>query len=461
MENFLINFFHLSQIKSLLLLCFITCLFALLKFFKKKLKFYLIMAISLILGFALGYFLLYLADFPNEEISKFNSLNSLRWFYEIHIWMNFLNTLYISILRLLIIPLVFISLIHVLIHLDEKIQVKALFSRAFFWFLFSTGISACIGITIAIIANLGNNIALQSNSKNLHELKSLDEIILNLIPNNIISAMNSNNILGVIIFAFILSFGIRNLKENRGFRIFSLLTSFLHQVIMKISLYVIKIMPYFIITMIANALILNGYKVLIDSIYFIALLYVAFMAVFILHALLLLFHGLNPFIYYKKAFPALLMAFSSRSSAGTLPVTISTLTQNLGVTHTNASFVASLGTTMGMNGCSGYYAGMIAVFMFHALNIPIGMSEILTTVALCIIASFGIAGIPGITIMIISVMLSGLGMQSHFALLAVILAIDPILDMARTCSNVSGAMVVSLITDKEMKNLDIKKYQES
>ncbi|WP_170999730.1 dicarboxylate/amino acid:cation symporter [Campylobacter aviculae] len=460
MENFLINFFHLSQIRSIFLLFCLACLFVFLKFLKHKLNFAWVMGIALVFGFGLGYFLLYLAGFPNEEISKFSSSNSLRWFSEIHIWINFLNTLYISILKLLVIPLIFISLVYVLINLDKKIQIKSLFSRVFFWFLFSTAISALIGICLAIFANLGSDAQALSSAKSLKEVKGLDEVILNLVPSNIVSAMNANNILGIIIFTFILSFGIRSLKENRGFRIFSLLVDFLHQVIMKISLYVIGIMPYFIITMIANALILNGYKVFINSVYFIALLYIAFIAVFVLHALLLLFHGLNPFIYYKKALPALLMAFSSRSSAGTLPVTISAL-KNLGVSSTNASFTASLGTTMGMNGCAGYYAGMIAVFMFNALNIPIAINEILTIIVLCVIVSFGIAGIPGITIMIISVMLSGLGMQSHFALLAVILAIDPILDMARTCTNVSGAMVVSLITDKEMKNLDMKKYQEN
>ncbi|WP_171000313.1 dicarboxylate/amino acid:cation symporter [Campylobacter estrildidarum] len=418
------------------------------------------MSIALVFGLVWGYFLLYLADFPNEGIEKLSVLDSLRWLCEIHIWMNFLNSLYISVLKLLVIPLIFISLIYVLINLDKKIQIKSLFSRVFFWFLFSTAISALIGICLAIFANLGGSNQVLSSAKNLKEIKGLNEVILNFIPSNIISAMNANNILGVIIFAFILSFGIRSLKENRGFRIFSLLIDFLHQVIMKISLYVIRIMPYFVITMIANALILNGYKVLIDSIYFIFLLYIAFILVFFVHTALLVLHGLNPFIYYKKAFPALLMAFSSRSSAGTLPVTISAL-KNLGVSSTNASFTASLGTTMGMNGCAGYYAGMIAVFMFHALNIPIGINEILTTIVLCVIVSFGIVGIPGITIMIISVILSGLGMQSHFALLVFVLAIDPILDMARTCSNVSGAMVVSLITDKEMKNLDITTYQKN
>ena len=151
------------------------------------------------------------------------------------------------------------------------------------------------------------------------------------------------------------------------------------------------------------------------------------------------------------------MAFVSRSSAATLPLTLDCL-EKLGVSRGGAIFVGSISTTMGMNGCAGYYAALVCVFMLNALGIPLGFSEGVIIVLLCVITSFGIAGIPGITIMILSILLSGLGLESHFSLLAIILAIDPILDMARTSSNVSGGMIASIVTEKKLGNLEIQKY---
>ena len=458
MENFLINFFHLSQFKSVFVLFCLGVLFFVFRALKAKFSLALLMFVALILGFALGFFLLYMADFQN--VAQLKSLNSKHFVLETQIWMSFLNSVYLSILKLLIIPLVFIALINVLLNLSQNLSFKAIFSRVFFWLLLSTAFCAIIGIVLALFGELGSSFAVVENTKSLKEIKGLNEVILGLIPSNIISAMNANNILGVIIFAFILAFGALSLKEKKGFRIFKLLVGFFYEMMIKICLFVVNLMPFFIVTMIASTLLVSGFESIKNAFYFILLLYVAFVLAFVLHAILLLMHGLNPIFYFKKALPALLMAFSSRSSAATLPVSISSLTQRLGVSSSTASFGASLGTTMGMNGCAGYYASMIAIFMFNALNIPVGFGEILMIVILCVITSFGIAGIPGITIMIISVMLSGLNLEEHFALLAVILAIDPILDMARTCTNVSGAMIASIITDKELKNLDIEKYKE-
>ena len=210
--------------------------------------------------------------------------------------------------------------------------------------------------------------------------------------------------------------------------------------------------------MIANTVIGSGLGSIINASHFILLSYIAGIFVFLLHIIIIFMHGLNPFIYMKKAIPVLLMAFTSRSSSATLPVTISTLVQKLGVNNGIANCVASLGSTVGMCGCSGYFAGLTAVFIYNALGLSINASDIILIVVLCLIASFGIAGIPGISTMVITIILTGLGLESHFALLAVILAIDPIVDMIRTSNNVSGAMVASISTSKELNSVDMEVY---
>ena len=178
----------------------------------------------------------------------------------------------------------------------------------------------------------------------------------------------------------------------------------------------------------------------------------------IVYAILLVLHGLNPITFFKKAFPALLMGFSSRSSVGSLPMTISTLETKLGVNTGTANFVASLGSTMGMNGCAGYFPAMAAVMIAIMTGTTIDASFIIMVIIVAIIGSLGIAGIPGSPTMAASIMLSGIGMSEYFGLLAIVLAVDPIVDMARTMINVNGAMISAICVDKEMGTLDVEKY---
>ena len=152
------------------------------------------------------------------------------------------------------------------------------------------------------------------------------------------------------------------------------------------------------------------------------------------------------------------MAFTSRSSVATLPVTINTLKDRLGVSEATAPFVATLGTSIGANGCAGYFGGLVGIFALNVMGMHIGVIEGMMIVILSVFASIGVAGIPGTATMVASIVLTGLGMGEHFGILAIVLGIDPIMDMARTMSNVSGAMISAIATDKELGSLDIQKY---
>ncbi len=156
-----------------------------------------------------------------------------------------------------------------------------------------------------------------------------------------------------------------------------------------------------------------------------------------------------------------MMAFSSRSSIGTLPVTVSVLEDKMGVSIGTSNFVPSIGSTMGMNGCGGYFPGMVAVMIATMVGVPIDASFIVMVLIVAILGSFGIAGIPGSATMSISIMLAGIGLGEYYHLLALVLAIDPILDMARTMTNVNGTMIVSVCTDKDMGTLNIEKFNSN
>lgn len=156
----------------------------------------------------------------------------------------------------------------------------------------------------------------------------------------------------------------------------------------------------------------------------------------------------------------LILAFTSRSSVGCLPVTIETLVKKLGVNQGTASFVAGFGTTAGMQGCAGIFPSLLIVYVCNLTGSPMDFSMIIMTVIVVSLGSLGIAGIPGTATMAASVSLSGVGMASFFGLIGPILAIDPLIDMARTMLNVAGSVVNALVIDKQLGTFDAAAYKQ-
>lgn len=463
MHSFLGDFFNISNIYTLAGLFLLALIFLVIKILQKnKVSSGKIMALALIFGIFIGYLFLYLANFPNQHISSLKNSDDLRPLYEIYIWFKFITTTFISFLKLIIIPIIFFGIIRVIINLDKNVKFRSIFGISFSYLMITTAIASSIGIALAIYMNVGSNTINQISQKTIKEIQPINEVILGFIPSNIITTMANTNVLGVVIFSLLIAFGanaVAKKDENlKNFEIFRNLIEFIHNIIMQITKKIISFLPCAVVVMIANTLLENGFEAVISAFDYIVLCYIAAILVFIMHALLILSNGLNPIKYFKKAAPTLIMAFTSRSSSGTLPITISTLINKLGVSQANASFVASISTTIGMNGCSGFYTGSAAVFLLNALGINITFEYIAMIIILSVIASFGIAGIPGIAMMALSVVITGLGLESNFALLATILAIDPIIDMARTSVNVSGGMSAAIITDRNLNTINKNTY---
>lgn len=463
MHSFFVNFFNISSIYTLLGLFALAFIFYLLKVLKNAgVSNGKIMALSLIFGILLGYSCLYLANFPHQNILSLKDSINLRPLYEIYVWFKFIIVMFISFLKLLIIPIIFFGIIRVIINLDQNVKFKNIFGISFSYLMITTAIASLIGITLAIVMQVGSGTINQTTTKIIKEVKPLNEVILDFIPSNIISAMANTNVLGVVIFSLFIAFGANILAKKdenmKNFDIFRNLIDFIYKIIMQITKKVISFLPYVVVVMIANTFLENGFDAIISALDYIVLCYIAAILTLSMHTIVLLLNGLNPIKYFQKAMPTLIMAFTSRSSSGTLPMTISTLTNKFGVSSSNASFVASISTTIGMNGCAGFYTGSAAVFLLNTLGVNITFEYIAMIVILSVIASFGIAGIPGIAIMALSVVITGLGLENNFALLATILAIDPIIDMARTATNVSGGMIASIATDKGLKTLSKDVY---
>ena len=251
MGNFLRDFFVISHIQSLLALFVLAIIFMLIRYLQKRgFSFSTLMFLSLFTGIIFGFICKayagqFDADFAALKMEK-------TWLYEVFVWLKFIETIFISLLRLLIIPMVFIGIINMVINIEKHIKAGAILSRAMFWLMFITSISAFMGVMLGYLTNLGIGMNMASDSNNaVREILSINEILLRLMPSNIVTAMNTNNILGVVIFAFLVAFAVRNVGKqegySEGFLIFNKLINFFYQVIMKLAYMIIYMMPYAIV----------------------------------------------------------------------------------------------------------------------------------------------------------------------------------------------------------------------
>lgn len=415
------------------------------------------MFVALVCGALFGLAMQYFSGFPQGQIQDILKDPSLIWFYQTYIWVDFVASVFIKLLKLVVVPIVMIGILHVILSLRNDVKISSLFSRSIFWLLLTVAIAASIGVSLGVYFGLGEGFIIDRGSRELRGVVSLNQILLGLIPHNVFDSMAKNAVIGIVIFAIIFALCARKV-DHPAYRSFMGGIDFLHQVMMKMAMLLIELMPYAVVAMISTTLMQYGIDAISPVFLFIALIYVSAFLMLFVHMSVLILHGLNPIPFCKKSIPVLLMAFSSRSSVATLPVSITTLQSKLGVSSMSSSFVATLATTVGANGCAGYFAGLTGVFAFQALGFQVGMAEALTIVLLSTVASVGVAGIPGISTMVASIMLTGLGLGEYFGILAIILAVDPIMDMARTMSNVSGGLVASIAVDKEMGMLDEKQY---
>ncbi|RDU62075.1 cation:dicarboxylate symporter family transporter [Helicobacter sp. MIT 14-3879] len=453
-SNFFSNFLVFSKYQTLIgIIILLTCFYILKKCKDKGLSFSIRMIIGLVIGIVFGVILQYISSKLDSQTISIK---------ELKIWLGFVGSIFIGFIKMLVIPIIFISIIKVLLDIDRKIKILSLLKYSMFWILFSVAIAALIGVSLAYIFDLGLNSQSFVGEKQIREVYDISNIILGLIPSNIIDAMIKNNIVAIVIFAFFIGFGGVTLSKveflSDEYKTFEKLINALHYIVMSITKFVISFMPYAIVAMMAEVLLSNGFSAIWSAISFILLIYIAMILMLIVNLILVSSVGLNPFTFLKKSFSVWLFAFSSRSSVATLPFTIETLQNKLGVSGSVANFVASIGTTIGLQGCAGYFPAMVAIFIAYNIGYQIDLSFIITIVMIAIIGSLGIAGIPGSATIAASIMLTGLGFSEYFTLLSIVLAIDPIIDMARTFSNVSGAMMASVCTDKGLKTLNIDKY---
>ncbi|WP_415873107.1 dicarboxylate/amino acid:cation symporter [Anoxybacillus flavithermus] len=226
------------------------------------------------------------------------------------------------------------------------------------------------------------------------------------------------------------------------------------KIMFRLTKMVLKLTPYGVFGLIANVSAKYGLDTLLPLGSFIVTVYIACLVhlLFTYGGLVFLIGKINPFIFFKRVYPAMVVAFTSRSSYGTLPVTLEVIIQRLKVPEKIAHFVAPLGATINMDGCGGLYPAIVAVFVSSIYGIDLSITQYILIIAISTIATIGTAGVPGTASVMTTVVLSSVGLPVEG--LALVIGVDAIVDMARTTVNVTGDTVVSLLVAKSEKELD-------
>ena len=455
-STFLSEFLFITDIKTIAFIAILVAIFILVrKMEKKKIKFSTRMISAMGIGLVLGFIIQLVAGFPEKP-------SSVRWIEEVSKWYGLVGNGFMDLLKMLVVPLIFVSIIRVIINMKDGVNLGKLTLKSLTVLLGTTALAAIVGLVVGNLFNLGVGEVVATSNTDIREITSIVDTIRGLLPSNPVQAMAEGNIVAVVIFAAFIGTSMKRLNKKYSDVIKPAwdLVEASYKIITSVAMTVIKFMPYAVVALLANTIAARGVSAILGVVDFIIALYVSVAIMFIIHLIIIALNGLNPIKYVKNVMEPLILAFTSRSSLGTLPVTIETLTEKAGVDNGVASFVGSLGSNAGMNGCAAIYPALMAITVANMSGTPMDFSFYGMLLVIIVISSLGIAGLPGTATMAVSVVISGMGMGSYFPLLGGIIAIDPILDMGRTMLNVNGTMVTAVTVANSFGDIDKDKFNE-
>ncbi|OBX05548.1 L-cystine transporter tcyP [Gallibacterium genomosp. 3] len=390
-------------------------------------------------------------------------------------WLNIVGNGYVRLLQMIVMPLVFVSILSAISRLHDASSLGKISFSVLSILLVTTAIAAIIGIAMTNLFHLSAEgltsgaRELAANEKVLGRAAQLDgltipSMILSFIPKNPFAELtgaNPTSIISVVIFSAFLGVAILTIRkkdEALSERI-SQGVDTLNKLIMALVRVVIRLTPYGVLALMTKVVASSSLADILNLAGFVVASYLAIILMFFVHGLLLSFFRVNPIRYYQKVSPTLLFAFTSRSSAATIPLNIETQINKLGVPSAIANFSASFGATIGQNGCAGIYPAMLAVMIAPTVGIdPTSIDFLATLVLVVTISSFGIAGVGGGATFAAIIVLSTMGLP--LTLVGLLISIEPLIDMGRTALNVNGAITAGTISSRILKQADEPTFAE-
>ena len=367
-----------------------------------------------------------------------------------------IGTVFINLIKMLIVPLIFVSLVCGVTSMHDMHKMGRIALKTIVIYLLTTAVAISIGLGLGTLLQPGAGVDIaMSETVEARDAPTLVETLVGLFPTNPVAAMTDGNVLQIIVFAILFGLAI-NLAGEAGRKIREFF-EWMAEVIYKLTAIVVALAPYGVFALMAWVAGTYGLDVLLPLGTVIVAVYVGCVihAIVVYGGAISLIAKLNPIRYFQGIAEAQAVAFTTTSSSGTLPVTMSCTQKNLGVSRGVSSFVLPLGATINMDGTA-LYQGVCALFVAQAFGIDLGFNDYVTIILTSTLASIGTAGVPGAGLIMLSLVLSSVGLPLEG--IAIIAGIDRILDMARTALNVTGDGMVSVVVAKSEGELNETVY---
>ncbi len=363
-----------------------------------------------------------------------------------------IGTLFLNAIKMLIVPLVFVSLVAGITAMSDSAKLGRISVKTIAIYLITTAFAVTIGLLFGALFTPGEGMNMvASGVQETKQAPSLVQILVGLVPTNPVAAFAEGNILQIIVFAIALGVSM-NLIGEKAAPAVKLFDS-LAEVFYKLTDLVMRCAPIGVFALIAGVVASHGIEVLLPLASVIGVIYLASITHMLLvyGGLVSVLARLSPLRFFKGVAPALAVAFSTSSSAGTLPVSIECARKNLGVSQGVAGFVLPVGATINMDGTA-IYQGVLALFIAQAFGIDLNAGQYLMIILTATLASIGTAGVPGAGLIMLGLVLTSVGLPLEGV--ALIAGIDRILDMARTTVNVAGDLMTTTLVGSSEKELD-------
>ncbi len=364
--------------------------------------------------------------------------------------------IFLSSLKLLVVPMVFVSLVAGAGSLDDIKKLGRLGGKTFGFYVITTALAIALALIVAELLDPGKGFVIaNASSFSADKAPSLVDVIVNVFPSNPFEAMVKAEMLQIIVFALLFGIGI-TLAGESGKRILGIFND-INEIVMRMVLLLMELAPYGVFCLLVKVFASQGFGAILPMAkYFFIVLLCLFLHVILVYGSLLKIIGrLSPIIFFKKFSEVMIFAFSTASSNATLPVNLEVTEKKLGVHNSVASFTIPLGATVNMDGTA-IMQGVATVFVAQVYGIELGLQGYMMTILTATLASVGTAGVPGVGLVMLAMVFNQVGLPVEG--IGLIIGVDRLLDMARTAVNVTGDAVVSCIVAKSEGHLDESLY---
>ncbi|WP_354512745.1 MULTISPECIES: dicarboxylate/amino acid:cation symporter [unclassified Luteibacter] len=375
-------------------------------------------------------------------------------------WFGPLGTLYVTLIKMIAVPLVFFAVLHSVSSLHGVKDVAALGGRTFAWFAATATLAVLVGLLVAHVLQPG--LGVQGLTAPVgwqpRAVPQPVQVLLDIVPANPFHALSEGKILQVIFFAGLLGLALVKIGEKSA-RLRALAGE-ANDGMIQVTRFVLEVTPIGTFGLIAALVGSYGFEKLLPLATFVGALYLAcVLQIVVVYGGLLLAHGLNPLAFLRAAFPAMQVAFTSSSSFAAMPIALRSVVANMGVKEEYAAFAVPLGASIKMDGCGAIYPAIASVFIAQYFHLDLQPAQYVVILLASVLGSFGTAGVPGTATVMVTLVLSSAGLPLEG--IGYLVAIDRILDMMRTLTNVTGQMVVPVLVARERGILDLGVYNRA